>query len=269
LEFHEDLFPEVFSQGSALTGTQWLDGNNKTRQRESMNPQKRQSTPTKSIPGKEISLAESTDITLSQIPESVSTVTASPTISTPTKEPFASQLPSNYTRKFLIGRTKHPNTHFTYLPQIPTTSSLHRMLSATSTHLAFPIAGPAGRIAILALNSPGRHENPPTFSNGSALVDFSLCPYTKFHGEQVPLQIICAGEDGRVILWKISNMTEISVEKVALLEGMEKIIQVEWHPYVYGLITILCIHSGTYEIRLWDSTKSFQRIPLSYSVVPS
>ena len=59
------------------------------------------------------------------------------------------------------------------------------------------------------------------------------------------------------------------IEEEKKLEGMEKVIQVEWHPYVKGLIGILCIDSGKHEIRLWDYTsEGYKRIPLSYSVLP-
>jgi coronin-7 len=201
------------------------------------------------------------------LPSSSSTITSitSRNTTAPTKT-----LPSTYTRKFLIGRLYHPSKHYTSLPPTPTTTSLRRTLSVTSTHLAFPLAGPGGRIAILPLSNSGRNENPPTFSNGSALVDFSICPHRQRGDTELPMRIFCAGEDGRVTVVEIKlddKGKEIVTEVVAHLEGVEKVIQGEWHPLASDLIAVLCHDSGKSEIRLWDVSKEgYRRIQLGYSV---
>ena len=103
--------------------------------------------------------------------------------------------PGTYTRKFLTGRLHHPSTHFTSLPQPPTTTSLHRTLQTTSKHISFPISGPGGRIALLSVNNPGRHESPTTLSHGSTVVDFAMREG----------KVVTAGEDGRVKVWTIQG----------------------------------------------------------------
>ena len=115
------------------------------------------------------------------------------------------------------------------------------------------------------MNNPGRHDSPPTFSHGSTVVDFAM------RGGEV----VTAGEDGKVKVWTIEDDGGkgedggLRVDEVGKLEGMEKVIQVEWHPFVKGLIGVLCVDSGKHEIRLWDYTaEGYKRIPLSYPVLP-
>ena len=85
-------------------------------------------------------------------------------------------------------------------------------------------------------------------------------------------EIVCAGDDGRVKVWRLWQSEDeggVGVEDGAKLEGMEKVIQVEWHPFVKGLIAVLCVDLGHYEIRLWDHTgEGYRRMPLSYPVCP-
>jgi hypothetical protein len=184
----------------------------------------------------------------------------------------SSTLPSTYTRKFLTGRLHHPSKHYTSLPPTPATTSLRRTLSITSTHLAFPLSGPGGRIAIIPLSKTGRNETPQTFSNGSALVDFSINPHRKKGDSELPMKIFCAGEDGRITVVEIKQdelAKEIETDVVCQLEGMEKVIQGEWHPLARDLIAVLCHDSGKSEIRLWDiSNGEYRRIALAYSVIP-
>ena len=163
--------------------------------------------------------------------------------------------PSTYTRKFLTGKLLHPSTFYTSLPPSPTSTSLYRVLSTNITHIAFPLAGPGGRIAILELSDPGRHESPFSFSSGGNLVDFALCPYAN--------EIVTATEDGRVRTWRFEGG---KVEQVGLLEGLDKVFQVEWHPFAGGLIAVLGSIAGQSEVRLWDYKGDSKSISLGYSV---
>ena len=95
-------------------------------------------------------------------------------------------------------------------------------------------------------------------------MDFAICPFDSD-------VICCAGDDGRVKVWKVKSMSDdgIESEEIAELEGMEKIIQVDWHPFTKDIITVLCIDSGNYEIRLWTYGEGgYRRIPFSYTVFP-
>ena len=186
----------------------------------------------------------------------------------PNKSVLQSQLTvplsRDYTRKFLTGRLLHPSTHYTSLPPHPTTTSLHRTLAATRSHILFPLSGPGGRIAILSLSAPGRHETPATFSTGAALVDFEPCSYSG------NMRVVTAGEDGVVKVWEVTDEGEDVGEEKGALKGLEKVTQVMWHPFVDGLIAILCVEAGKTEIQLWNSTSSDdgenKRISLEYSV---
>jgi len=175
-------------------------------------------------------------------------------------------LSRDYTRKFLTGRLLHPTTHYTSLPPHPATTSLHHTLTATHSHIFFPISGPGGRIAILSLANPGRHETPTTFSTGAALVDFDVSAYVE------GWKVVTAGEDGVVTAWDVSAEGEGGGELNAMVKGLDKVIQVMWHPFVEGLIAILCVEAGKTEIQLWDSMSSNEgerkRVPLEYAVYP-
>ena len=127
---------------------------------------------------------------------------------------------------------------------------------------------------------------PTIVSNGSGLVDFCGCGFD--------CEMVCAaGEDGRVKVWKVKggekgdggqggesdgnggesgDAGSGGGECIAELDGMEKVIQVEWHPFVQEIIAILCTTTdSTAEIRLWEYKKgqNYRSIPLSYIVLPS
>jgi coronin-7 len=287
------LFPDEFVTESALSAEDWFEGSLKVRERVSMDPEKRKSikrepvkmestkTESRSTTTAEVkpSQASKQDIPTFELKPSQPTPTGEvkaevkPSHPLPSKEPPPAKeippqkqgpstlppvkpQPGTYTRKFLTGRLHHPSTHFTSLPQPPTTTSLHRTLQTTSKHISFPISGPGGRIALLSVNNPGRHASPTTFSHGRTVIDFAM------RGGEV----VTAGEDGRVKVWTIQG--DNVVEEERKLEGMEKVIQVEWHPYIEALIGVLCVDSGKHEIRLWDYTaEGYKRIPLSCSVL--
>jgi Type of WD40 repeat len=278
LDFHDDLFPDCFVEGSAVTAAEWLSGSNVIRERQSLNPEIRQKPkPVIDVPSEApqplhplAASAARSEIDASTQPASDYPSTKSgPTIPSPfdDKRPTTEPPKSDYTRKFLVGWTHHPNTHFTSLPSLPTTSSSHRGLHSNSTYLAFPIAGLGGRVAYLSLDNPGRHENPPVLSNGSAIVDFALCPHSNFEDEDFPFTIACAGEDGCVNVFGLRGGEMV---KLGSLGEMDRIVQIEWHPVALGLLTVLGVTLGTYEIRLWDFGKGkgkFQRIQLGYTVL--
>jgi coronin-7 len=290
MDFHEDLFPEMFLLDGPVNGDEWLAGSEKVRQKGSLDPAKRKQTTraeSKTVLAIESSAAKPTTEPLKESADTQQKdVTGTTVLDAPAPQSEAAarttsvslppkQLPipeatisQNYTRKFLTGRTHHPSTHFTSLPQSPTTSSLYRALQATSTHFSFPISGPGGRLALLRMDNPGRHESPPTLSNGSPLVDFAMSPYKAINGKEIPLRIVCASDDGRVTLWVIKDVSEeVTAEKAATLEGVEKVVQVEWHPFVDGLIAVLCIHNGNHEIRLWEPDNvKFRGISIPYAV---
>ena len=84
--------------------------------------------------------------------------------------------------------------------------------------------------------------------------------------------MVTAGEDGVVTVWDVSAEGEGGGELNAMVKGLDKVIQVMWHPFVEGLIAILCVEAGKTEIQLWDSMSSNEgerkRVPLEYAVYP-
>ena len=297
LDFHEDLFPEVFGPGTGGSGREWLEGKDTVREMVSLDPEKQgwrtklvmgakeQIPPTiagtqeerkevnpsterteipmtTTIPANDDTSSPSTATPISTIPPQTSSLPT--TASLPQSQPPSSQpIPStptpsttpispNYTRKFLTGTLHHPSKHYTSLPPPPTTS-LHRTLTSTSTHIAYPLSGPGGRLAMIPLSSPGRQSSPATISNGSSLVDFSLSPFDQ--------EVLCAGEDGKV------RICSFEVQERGVLGGVEKVIQVEWNPVVRGVVGVLCVDIGRCEFRVWDVQNSqTKRAELGYMV---
>jgi coronin-7 len=279
MDFHWDLFPDEFISAPAVTAAEWLDGSTKIRDKTSMDPAKQPKKTIETPKTDVLTPSEQTPTTKtpSETPSTISTETPKSASQSSPSKPDSTQTAStksapviqsptplsrDYTRKFLTGRLLHLSTHYTSLPPHPTTTSLNRTLTTTSSQILFPLSGPGGRIALLSLSNPGRHETPPTFSTGAPLVDFEARAYGQ------ATRVVTAGEDGVVKVWEVSDEGE-GLEKGAV-RGLEKVTQVMWHGFVEGLIAILCVEAGTTEIQLWDSTSSEEerkRIPLEYSVL--
>lgn len=265
----------------ALSASEWLGGSNKVREKVSLDPEKRgwmsvQNSTTTEVkaasPPEEKDHAQPTKRpetepsiqTSKSIPERSTSTHSAPSLpsqatsTTSQSDPstvYVVSSPSTYTRKFLTGNLLHPSTFYTSLPPSPMSTSLHRVLSTNTTHITFPLAGPGGRIAILELSDPGRQEFPFSFSSGGNLIDLALCPYAN--------EIVSATEDGRVRAWRFGGE---KVEQVGLLEGLDKVVQVEWHPFAGGLIAVLGSIAGRFEVRLWDYKGDNKSISLGYSV---
>jgi hypothetical protein len=269
LDFHEDLFPDGFGWGG-IDAEEWFEGSNKTREKVSMDPAKQRpkqpDPPTKQIKADE-SQTSSQSISPSQQPAQ-----SNPEPAPEPHVPFKQTAPTQYTRKFLTGKIHHPSKHFTSLATPH--PSLQRLLHTTSKTTAYPLPGPGTRIVLLPLSHPGRIETPQTIALPGTLVDFTLCPF-----EEGVLAVVT--EDGAVRVLKALNAGEEGMVEVGrmLVEG--KIVQVDWHPFVGGLVGVLCFSASTSEMefRLWDfkggeNSKTFSlpytvlTPPLSFSLSP-
>lgn len=266
MDFHGDLFPDVFVPGVGIEGKEWLDGLDETREKVSLDPEKqgwrqketsaaiqsdlspRGPTPSTSQP-QATSIDTTTSITPTETTwqtetsappsttEDVSITPPSPPAQLAPLKPIPTPTPpTSYTRKFLTGTLHHPSKHYTSLPSLPSTPS-HRLLDSTSTHLSFPIAGGGAQLSILSISSPGRQTQVKTITNGSPLVDFMLC--------RISPQVATAGEDGWI--------------KVFTIEGdefarfmLEKVVQIEWHPLAEGLLGVLGVQHGKTVVLAWD-----------------
>ncbi len=69
---------------------------------------------------------------------------------------------------------------------------------ANADHIAVPLTGPGGKLAIFETRRPGRITDGvmPAVINGATLMDFSFSP----HDASL---LACAADDGIVRLWRI------------------------------------------------------------------
>jgi len=252
MDFHEDLFPDVFGWGG-VDAEEWFNGSQKAREKVSMDPakQKPRTPASEKQPNQDEppGQSQSNPSASKQPPEQ-------PTQPSNLQPPLKLVSPTSYTRKFLTGKLHHPQTHFTSLPAPH--PSLAQHLTSTSREIGYPLSGPGGRIALIPLNSPGRVETPRVIETGGNVVDFALCPF-------LGGVVVVAGEDGVV---RVLREDGGGVVEDGRMET-DKVVQVGWHPYVDELVGVLHVGSSGMEFRLWDfrggHTKSF---PLPYTVVP-
>jgi hypothetical protein len=247
MDFHEDLFPDVFRWGG-VAPEEWFQGNDLTREKVSMDPAKKPKAPSDEKPSqqKESELSQPVPQPESQPP--CKDGTPSKAIQTPKSH-------LEYTRKFLTGHLHHPSTSFTSLPQPHSTTPL---LRTTSTSIAYLLPAP-GRIALLALSKPDRIESPPTIDVGGSVTDFALCPF------DVGLVAVAVAGDGCV---KVLKLEDEGWGEVGRMEG-ERVVQVEWHPFIMDFVAVLYHSPSGCHFRLWDfagtNSKTF---PLTFSVLP-
>jgi coronin-7 len=283
MDFHEDLFPEIF-EPRGLDADGWIHGTEQVRPKVSLDPEKQQwrtastktnppqtagspsatskSEETRAVEPKNappIETPAETGPTSSHEPEPIlspspkETATAVQNTSS-TKAPSSSSpakpsRPKPYTRSFLTGVSLHPSTHYTSLPPLPPLPA-RRLLDATSAALSFPIAGAGGRIVRIPLSNTGRASELETIEFGAAgIVDFEQSP----DGEKLAV----AGES-QVKVWGNGGWGPSM--------KVEKVVMVGWHPLAEDLLGILCLNEGKTEFRVWDVSREWKSCVLQYSV---
>jgi hypothetical protein len=248
MDFHEDLFPDVFGWGG-VAPQEWFRGNDSTREKISMDPAKQVKTPSEAK-------TEQKDPQPSEPADKSAPPSKEEPPSNDQPPPHTIQPPKpamEYTRKFLTGHPHHPSTSFTSLPPPHPTTPL---LRTTSTQVAYLLPAP-GRIALLPLSHPGRVEQPPTIDVGGSITDFALCP---FAGD-----LVAVAGDGGV---KVLRAGDEGWGEVARMDA-EKVVQIEWHPYIMDSVAVLYHSPSGCHFQLWDfAGPNSVTIPLPFSVSP-
>ena len=87
------------------------------------------------------------------------------------------------------------------------------------------------------------------------------CGIVDFEGSHVDERVIVAGEDGSVRVFD-------GKEEVKRIQ-VEKVVQVAWHPLAGNVVGVLCVEQGNWEFRAWDCENGDEKVcRLEYSVVP-
>lgn len=143
----------------------------------------------------------------------------------------------DYTRKYLQGKPQHPRHSYTSLvglnASLPNTA---RLIHTTPKHIAIPLAGSGGRIAIIPYKKSGRL--PPLlngFTGGAQVVDFEL-DRLQSH------RLVSAHVDQTVKVWIIPDDIEdqeVDIDTASVhLKGMDKIVAVSLHPHAKDLLMV-------------------------------
>ncbi|BFZ57091.1 hypothetical protein PYCC9005_004141 [Savitreella phatthalungensis] len=179
-----------------------------------------------------------------KLPQSPVKSNTSPMKSSPTKS--LGSIPADgshrdYTRKYLTGEMQHPRNSYTSLTtlnaSLPNTA---RMVDATATNIAIPLAGPGGRVGVIAYDRPGRlPDRINGLVGGATVVDFELDRFD--HG-----RIVTAHADQAVRVWTIpSDFTnpEAAVGDVEkpdrTISGLDRILQIAHHPHASNILLVL------------------------------
>lgn len=152
--------------------------------------------------------------------------------------------------RHLKGTPAHKSTHIENIRnisrQIPGECN---GFQANHRHVAVPIAGPGGKIAVYELSRPGRLPDGviPSLVNGASIMDFQWDPFDAD-------VLAVAGDDGCVRLWRIpaDGLQEPTNEPSAELAAhSDKIYFVRFHPLARG---VLLTASYDMSMKLWDVT---------------
>ncbi|KAK4689936.1 coronin-7, partial [Tremellales sp. Uapishka_1] len=175
-----------------------------------------------------------------------------PAASAPTStSPFTQAKPFNpgWSRKFLSAKSPLIPSY----DSLPPLSSLHQdsqIVKVNSKLVFFPIEGPGGRLAVHPLAKKGRMVvgGEGYLSGGTELADYDV----EMFGERVVL----AGQDGKIRIWSVGEEGIHGIgppaEMVMTGKGMDKIIQVVFHPTAKGLLVAASNDFGKPALRFWD-----------------
>lgn len=150
--------------------------------------------------------------------------------------------------RHLKGTPAHKSTHIENIRnisrQIPgECNGFH----ANSRHLAVPLSGAGGKIAIYEINKPGRQPDGviPSLVNGSNIMDFQWDPF-----DVNKLAVAC--DDGVIRLWNVpeNGLTEPTNKPAnELIAHSDKIFFIRFHPLAKN---VLLTASYDMNIRVWN-----------------
>jgi len=257
--FHEDLYPETLSTTPAIGSAEWLAGENKDPVLIQLRPPEEefepepepepQSAPAEPEPAQNTSSAAATESLSSSAPKAASGPAAAAAAAkkpAPAPEP-KKPLPNivRYTKfRHVDGKPWMRNTHMEELRINP---NCGRLVCANPENVAFPWAGPGGRIIVLKLNRKGGRvpSDTPFLEHGCEITDMEWNPFDD-------ALLATAGEDARVKLWRIpaEGLKENRRDADSELVGHYKRLNtINFHPIVGNLAAT---SSMDMSVRLWD-----------------
>lgn len=281
LDFHEELYPETKSSEPAYSLAEWTAGISGEVSKLSLNPVMGNlihclDADTQTMQGikvepetETIKLSQTSEISKngsSKSPHSPKDeVKFSPEAAHEKKTPKRSPLPnlrvSPY--RYIFGKPRHITENFEDIKNVFNgLSAESNVLEGNRKFLAYPFAGPGGRVAVLNADDPGR-VNPVinTIVAGSEICDFAMSKISTN-------LVLTASEDGNVRLWKVPEeglKGDMSHPDGILKGHLSKVHNVFFHPFIEGIATStsveqLSVGGQTPTVRIWDIEYSKEKI---------
>eukprot|EP01135_Chromosphaera_perkinsii_P012334 Nk52_evm2s2640 gene=Nk52_evmTU2s2640 len=283
-EFHDDLYPFVFEAKSGIEADGWEKGGIPMRKKVSLNPalrntsskqtakmsskattepkhlskleceSKSNAAPVQYATKPDSSLSQTSgktnglsSLTKQQTHPAAEPVSPIDTIATKRNAATQKRLFGNISHfKNMKGTVLHPRNNYEGVPGLCQTLPVEsNLLVSTDKSIAFPIAGPGGKIAILESLKPFRiTDYLPCIENSSAVLDYQISPFDSF-------EIAVACEDANIRVWSIGEEglkeTRATADRV-FCGHMSKVNLVRYHPKVEKLLA-----SASYDltVKLW------------------
>ncbi|KNC99952.1 uncharacterized protein SPPG_05325 [Spizellomyces punctatus DAOM BR117] len=263
IEFHSDIFPDTKSTSPPLTASEWLSGKTKLPDLVSLDPKKLPSvdkipvvasiplaTPSVSTPKMVIGESSAKDL-------QSATPTPSQSNATPRPQPkFV--VPKQSAYRFLSGKCQPKYEDLRGLSTNLTGES--SALEAHERLLAFPMAGPGGRVGIWPTNKTGRLPYKiPAIICGADLLDFKWNPFDK-------KCLATATDDGKVRIWTVAEdgIADDAVEpSLYFTAHTNRTSLLLFHPTVSNLLLTASPEQGSPSVKLWNlkTQKEIATIP--------
>lgn len=154
-----------------------------------------------------------------------------------------------WSRKYMAGKSPLKPTY----DQVPSLATLHQdsLVLRVTPHLAlFPIQGPGGRLCVHPLSKKGRIPvgGVGYLSGGVGIADFDADPFGDL--------VVLAGEDGVLRGWNVGpeGIEGAGPEpaKVVRGEGVDKVVQLSFHPTAQNLLLVASNDQGKAHLRFFD-----------------
>ncbi|XP_072040338.1 coronin-7-like [Amphiura filiformis] len=264
--FPDDLFPDTQSDEAAMTAEEWMDGANNQVSTVSLDPAKKSAIKKKSPVQNSPAKKPAADSAQKQSPATKPSQNVSPNLlinKPPTSQaggdtaaaaPEAA--PAKPLKKVLLPTTsKFRHMQAALMPRTTQIYDIKNVsistfgecdgFHANRKWAAVPLGGPAGMIAIIDINKPGKLDDPPSIENSSPVMDFAWDPFDDD-------RLVVACDDAKIKVWQIpqGEWTGALTEPQMILRGhMEKIYFVKFHPHAKD---VLVSASFDMTVKIWD-----------------
>ena len=156
---------------------------------------------------------------------------------------------AHWSRSFLAGKTALKPDYEDVHGVATTLGASVQLLKVSGTHLFYPLAGPGGRLAVHPISAKGRLPvHAPSLACGSDIIDFVLDPFDE-------RRVYLACQDAKIRVFRVPEQLEgdYGETEVVLDDGADKLLEMQAHPTIKGLLLCVCDDRGDATLRVWDT----------------